>query len=67
MCMSDSNGINVFFQSGGGGAGGAPVTAQVAKKVTSGVQVHQPREVVLVSKTHICSLNLLPLSGEVWL
>ena len=57
--------VSMFFQSGGGGA---PVTAKVAnKKVAGGAQVQQLREVALVSKTHICSLNLLPLSGEVWL
>ena len=32
-----------------------------------GAEVHRQREVVLVSKTHIFSLNLLPLSGAVWL
>ena len=65
MCMSHSNGIDVFFQSGEG----ATLATKVAKKtmVASGVKVHWPREVALVSKTHICSLNLLPLSGEVWL
>ena len=57
--------VTMFFQSGGG----AILTTKVAKKtmVASGTKVHQPREVALVSKTHIFSLNLLPLSGEVWL
>ena len=55
-----------FFQSGGG----ATLATKAAKKktmVASGMKVHQPREVALVSKTHIFSLNLLHLSGEVWL
>ena len=50
MCMSHSNGIDVF-QPGGGGA---TLTAQVVeKKVASGTKIHQPREVEVVSKTHI--------------
>ena len=65
MCMSHSNGINVFFSVQGGGA--TSTTQAVKKKVAGGKKIHQLREVVLVSKTHICSLNLLPLSGEVWL
>ena len=68
MCMAYSNGMDVFlfFQSGGGG--GATMAAQaVQEKVVSGQKIHQLREVVLVSKTHICSLSFLPLSGEVWL
>ena len=65
MCMSHSNGNDVF-QSGGG----ATLATKAAKKktmVAGGPKIHQPREVVLVSKTHIFSLNLLPLNGEVWL
>ena len=50
MCMSHSNGIDVF-QPGGEGA---TLTAQVAEtKVASGMQIHWPREVEVVSKTHI--------------
>ena len=64
MCMSHSSVINVF-QSGGG----ATLSAKAAKRkktmVASGTEVHQPREVASMSKTHIFSLNLLPLSGEV--
>ena len=49
MCMSHSNGINVFQSKGG-----VTLAAKVAEtKVASGMEVHQPREVVLVSNTHI--------------
>ena len=37
------------------------------EKVAGGQIIYHLREVALVSKTHICSLSLLPLSGEVWL
>ena len=63
--MSHSNGINVF-QSGGG----TPGIAKVAKEeemLACGAKVHGLGEAVLVIKTHIFSLNLLPLSGAVWL
>ena len=50
MCMSHSNGINVF-QPGGGGA---TLTAHaVETKVASGTKIHWPRKVEVVSKTHI--------------
>ena len=65
MCVSHSNGINFFVQSGGGTA----VTTEVAKEkmLAFGKEINKPEEVVLVSKTHIFSLNLLPLNWAVWL
>ena len=52
MCMYYSNGIDVF-QSGGGGTLSAKVAKRKKTMVTGGMEVHQPREVALVSKTHI--------------
>ena len=42
-------------------------TQAAQEEVASGQEIYWLREVVLGSKTHICSLSLLPLSGEVWL
>ena len=67
MCVPLSNGINVF-QSGGGTL--CIAEAKVVKEeemLACGTTVHRPGEVALVSKTYIFSLNLLPLSGVVWL
>ena len=65
--MPCSKGI-IVFQSGGGGT---PGNAEVAKEKKRDVGLwhknHGAGEVALVSKTHIFSLNLLPLSEPVWL
>ena len=61
MCMDYSNGM-VFFSQEEEGQPQPPKWCKRRWPVDFLV-----REVVLVSKTHICSLNLLPLSGEVWL
>ena len=68
MCVCHSNGISVFFQSGGGTSCTAETEVAKEEKVLAwGTKIHRPGEVVLVSKTHVFSLNLLPLSGAVWL
>ena len=66
VCVSCSNGIIVFLvrrrnirQCQGSKRG--------KETLACGSKVHGVGEVVLVSKTHIYSLNLLPLSGTVWL
>ena len=66
MCVSCSNGI-IVFQSGGGTPGNAEVAKAEKETLAFGPKVYGAGEVALVSKTHIFSLNLLPLSGTVWL
>ena len=66
MCVSHSNGIIVFSVR----TGGTPRETKAPKKkkmLACGPQIYGAGEVVLVSKTHIFSLNLLPLSRTVWL
>ena len=66
MCMSHSKGIDVF-QSGGGATCTAKGVEEEKMMLACGMQVHRLGEVALVSKTHIFSLNLLPLSRRVCL
>ena len=64
MCVSHSNGI-IVFQSGGGTSGSAEAVKEEKEMLACGPKAHGAGEVVLVSKTYIFSLNLLPLSGTV--
>ena len=66
MCISHSNGIDVF-QSGGGATCTAKVAEEEKTMLACGMQVHRLGEVALVRKTHTFSLNLLPLTGVMWL
>lgn len=56
MCMSHSNGINVF-QSGGGATCTTEVAEEEEMSLACGMQVHRTGEVALVSKIHIFRLN----------
>ena len=62
--MSCSNGI-IVVQSGGGTW--QKEMEATEKMMACGQEIHRAGEVVLVSKTHVFSLNLLPLSRTVWL
>ena len=67
VCVGPIVMVSMFFQP----EGGTPciTKAEVVKEkemLACGTKVHRLGEVVLVSKTHIFSLNLLPLSGAVW-
>ena len=64
MCVACNNGI-IVFQSGGGTPENAKVAKEEEEMLACGSKVHGTGDVVVVSKTHICSLNLLPLRGTV--
>ena len=51
MCVSNSNGINVFQSGGGAPCITKTKVAKEEKMLACGVEVHRPGEVVLVSKT----------------
>ena len=64
MCVSHSNVIIVVQL--GGGISWKEIKA-TEKMMACGQEIHGVGKVPLVSKTHIFSLNLLPLSRKVWL
>ena len=66
MCVCQIVMVSLLFQSGGGTPGNSEAVKEEKETLACGPKVHGAEEVVLVSKTHIFSLNLLPLSGTVW-